>query len=178
MKRNVAFSLVEVTLALGVAGFCLLAVFGLIPVGINLNKAAAEQAAAMNVSSALIADARATPTAFPVPVLPQPLSVRYGIPLPTAVATGSAQTRQVALYLTESGEKVASANDARYLAVVTLTGPAPSRLDATQMHVLLTWPAQANSGLSTTATTNGGDLRANLKNFTGSTETTAALNRN
>lgn len=47
MKRGraslAAFSLVEVTLALGVTGFCLIAILGLIPVGISSNQAASEQ---------------------------------------------------------------------------------------------------------------------------------------
>ncbi|HEV2841922.1 MAG TPA: hypothetical protein VGW39_11395 [Chthoniobacterales bacterium] len=41
MKRAVAvlcgFSLVEVTLALGVASVCLIAIFGLLPVGLRTN---------------------------------------------------------------------------------------------------------------------------------------------
>jgi type II secretory pathway pseudopilin PulG len=68
MKRlrfNVgAFSLVEITLALGVAAFCLLAVFGLVPVGVQTNRNATSQTAATNVMSAVIADMRATPKTY------------------------------------------------------------------------------------------------------------------
>ena len=50
LKRNVgAFSLVEVTLALGIAAFCLIAVFGLIPVGVQTNRNATSQTAATNI---------------------------------------------------------------------------------------------------------------------------------
>ena len=38
-----AFSLVEVTLALGIAAFCLIAVFGLMPVGVQTNRNAISQ---------------------------------------------------------------------------------------------------------------------------------------
>jgi uncharacterized protein (TIGR02598 family) len=60
-QSNRAFSLVEVTLALGIAAFCLLAVFGLMPVGVQTNRNAISQAAATNIVTAVTADLRATP---------------------------------------------------------------------------------------------------------------------
>ena len=64
LKFNVgAFSLVEVTLALGVAAFCLLAVFGLVPVGVQTNRNATSQTAAANIMAAVVGDLRATPKA-------------------------------------------------------------------------------------------------------------------
>ena len=57
-----AFSLVEVTLALGIAAFCLIAVFGIMPVGVQTNRNATSQTAATNIMAAVIADLRATPT--------------------------------------------------------------------------------------------------------------------
>jgi type II secretory pathway pseudopilin PulG len=56
-----AFSLVEVTFALGVASFCLIAVFGLLPVGIQTNRNATSQTAATGILASVIADLRATP---------------------------------------------------------------------------------------------------------------------
>jgi len=63
MKRRSdrAFSLVEVTLALGIAAFCLIAVFGLMPVGVQANSNATSQTAATNIVAAIVADLRATP---------------------------------------------------------------------------------------------------------------------
>src|SRR5437016_10444445 len=63
LRRVHAFSLVEVTLAIGVAAFCLLAVFGLMPVGVQTNRNATSQTAATNILAAVVADLRATPTA-------------------------------------------------------------------------------------------------------------------
>lgn len=60
-QSNRAFSLVEVTLALGIAAFCLIAVFGLMPVGVQINRNATSQTAATNIIAAIIADLRATP---------------------------------------------------------------------------------------------------------------------
>ena len=60
LRRVNAFSLVELTLALGVAAFCLLAVFGLMPLGVQTNRNATSQTAAANIMAAVIADLRAT----------------------------------------------------------------------------------------------------------------------
>src|SRR5438128_2540923 len=61
LRRVQAFSLVELTLALGVAAFCLLAVFGLMPIGVQTNRNATSQTRATNIIAALTADLRATP---------------------------------------------------------------------------------------------------------------------
>ena len=61
-RSTAAFSLVEVTLAIGVAAFCLIAVFGLVPVGVQTNRNATSQTAATNIAAAVAADLRATPT--------------------------------------------------------------------------------------------------------------------
>ena len=63
-RRNhfcAGFSLVEVTLALGVAALCLLALFGLLPLGLQANQNSISQTAAASVLSSVIADLRATP---------------------------------------------------------------------------------------------------------------------
>ena len=57
------FSLVELTLALGVAAFCLIAVFGTMPVGVQTNRNATSQTAATSIMAAVLADLRATPLA-------------------------------------------------------------------------------------------------------------------
>ena len=62
LSSNAAFSLVEVTLALGIAAFCLIAVFGLMPVAALTNRNATSQTRATNIMAAVIADLRATPS--------------------------------------------------------------------------------------------------------------------
>ena len=56
-----AFSLIEVTLALGIAAFCLIAVFGLVPVGVQTNRNATPQTVATNILSSVVSDIRASP---------------------------------------------------------------------------------------------------------------------
>ena len=63
MKRSLhitaAFSLVEVTLALGVAAFCLIAVLGMLPVGLKTQQASVNQTMANAIISQIIDDLRA-----------------------------------------------------------------------------------------------------------------------
>jgi hypothetical protein len=61
LSTAAAFSLVELTLALGVAAFCLIAVFGLVPVGVQTNRNATSQTAATNILSSVVSDIRASP---------------------------------------------------------------------------------------------------------------------
>ncbi len=70
-QRSIAsFSLVEVTLALGVAGFCLIAILGLMPAGLNTNNNSVRQTTANGILSAILTDIRATPpTATKSPLL-------------------------------------------------------------------------------------------------------------
>ena len=58
-----AFSLVEVTLALGIASFCLITVFALLPIGVLTNRNATSQTRATNIMAAVMADLQATPKA-------------------------------------------------------------------------------------------------------------------
>src|SRR5438093_9824869 len=63
MKRSLhstaAFSLVEVTLALGVAAFCLIAVLGMLPVGLKTQQASVQQTTANEIISEIADELRA-----------------------------------------------------------------------------------------------------------------------
>jgi uncharacterized protein (TIGR02598 family) len=62
LNPNVAaFSLVELALAMGIAAFCLIAVFGLMPIGVQTNRNATSQTAATNIMAGVVADLRAPP---------------------------------------------------------------------------------------------------------------------
>src|SRR5438105_10649375 len=60
-QSSFAFSLVEVTLALGVAAVALIAIFGLLVTGTQTNHTAVEQSASSDILTAVAADLRATP---------------------------------------------------------------------------------------------------------------------
>ncbi len=64
-RERAAFSLVEITLALGVAAFCLIAVMGMLPAGLKTQQAGVQQTAANSIISQIVgklrADARVPP---------------------------------------------------------------------------------------------------------------------
>jgi uncharacterized protein (TIGR02598 family) len=123
--RASAFSLVEVTLALGVAAFCLIAVFGLMPVGVQTNRNASSQTAATNVIAGVVADLRATPTTSAI-------SSQF------AITFGTAKT----LYFDGAGQAATSLGaDSRYQ--VNITFPS-SPTGLRYANVRVTWPAAAN----------------------------------
>jgi uncharacterized protein (TIGR02598 family) len=117
-----AFSLVELTFALGVAAFCLIAVFGLMPVGIQTNRNATSQSAAANIIASVIADMRATTSS---------ISPQYGITF------GTAKT----LYFDAAGQFTTSLGaNSRYLVSITFPS-SPSGLSYADVNI--TWPAAA-----------------------------------
>jgi len=126
-----AFSLVEVTLALGVAAFCLLAVFGLVPAGVQTNRNATSQTAAANIMAAVVTDLRATPKG-------NPTSAQFGITF---------GTNPPPLYFNASGQFATSlGTNSRYQLnltwnVANSTGACSAALPCADLKV--TWPAAA-----------------------------------
>jgi type II secretory pathway pseudopilin PulG len=127
-RFKTSFSLVEVTLAIGVMAFCLIAVFGLIPIGVQSNQTAISQTAAASILSAVISDLRAT--AGPVDT-----SSQFGVNF-----TSGSQT----LYFDAEGRIVQSTDSPRYRLSIAFP-PNPSRLNAARFATFkLTWPAAAD----------------------------------
>src|SRR5436309_10307035 len=126
LRRLHAFSLVEVTLALGIAAFCLIAVFGLVPVGVQTNRNATSQTAATNIMAAVVSDLRATPTA-------NPTSSQF------AITFGTAKT----LYFDGAGQFTTTlgANSRYQLNITFPASPAGLRY----ADVKVTWPAAATT---------------------------------
>jgi len=59
LDRASAFSLVEITFALGVAAFALLAVLGMLPIGLKTQQASIQQTTANSIISQIFSDLRA-----------------------------------------------------------------------------------------------------------------------
>jgi type II secretory pathway component PulJ len=59
LRSTAAFSLIEVVLALGVAAFCLLAVLGMIPAGLKIQRTSASQTKANGIMSQAVQFLRA-----------------------------------------------------------------------------------------------------------------------
>jgi len=128
MKRRskCAFSLVEVTLALGIAAFCLIAIFGLMPVGVQTNRNATPQTAATNIIAAVVADLRATPKNS---TTSSQFNIAFGTNPPPMYFDGAGQ------FATTLGA------NSRYQLNMTWTGSAGLRY----ADVKVTWPAAASA---------------------------------
>jgi type II secretory pathway pseudopilin PulG len=125
LHSTAAFSLVEVTLALGIAAFCLIAVFGLMPVGVQTNRNATSQTAATSILSNVIADMRATPKPPAINT-----SIQYGITF------GTDRT----LYFDNAGQFTTSLGaNSRYRLNITWSGFTGLRY----ADLKVTWPAAA-----------------------------------
>jgi uncharacterized protein (TIGR02598 family) len=132
-----AFSLVEVTLALGIAAICLLALFGLMPVGVQTNRSATSQTAATNIIAAVVADLRATPTTN--------TSSQFCISFGTATTLYFDSTGQCSNDLAGStspcGVALSPALQTRYKMNITWSGSTALRY----ADLKVTWPAAATS---------------------------------
>lgn len=122
-----SFSLVEVVVALGVTAFCLIAVFGLLPVGLKANQNSISQTAATSILSAVIADLRATPRNAAA-------SVQFG------VIFGSETT----LYFDNEGRPSSSLSpNSRYQLKIIFPSNGSGTTAATFAGLRVTWPAAA-----------------------------------
>jgi uncharacterized protein (TIGR02598 family) len=129
-SKAAAFSLVEIVLALGVAGFCLIAILGLMPVGVQTNRNATSQTAATNIMAAIVADLRTTPAA--ATTSPQ-----------FAITFGTEKT----LFFDAAGQaSTALGPDSRYRLNITWN-PALTGLNYAVLRV--TWPASVDPATGT-----------------------------
>ena len=125
---DTAFSLVEITLALGVMAICLLSVLGLLPIATNTNRSAAADSAAASIAAAVLADVRATPR----------------------TATGSTQFAvpfgaDWVLFFDAEGQATTALNPASiYRADINFPINSSGPKAATFVHVRVTWPAAAS----------------------------------
>jgi type II secretory pathway pseudopilin PulG len=150
-----AFSLVEVTLALGVAAFCLTTILGLLPLGLNSNQASIEQTVSSCIAKAVMADLRATP--------PGQSSTRFGFTVPAGGASTTASNAAVlsapqTIFLHEdssptvgqtTGVSKADGQSHYRVTVAFYPNPTPGQLTATGVRILVTWPALADPSPST-----------------------------
>ena len=147
-----AFSLIEVTIALSVAGFCLLAILGLLQTGVTTQRATTEQTAATGLATMIFADLVSAAGTNPSP--------RFQINLANS---SSPQT----VFISENGTTNGSAAGARYRASLDVRPPAAGTKSATGVRILITWPAQADPSSNQWPS-----------KYSGAVETWTALDRN
>lgn len=145
MKRNAhlrafGFSLVEVVLALGVVGFAIVAILGMIPIGLNTGHDAQNDTRAAQIAQAILSTvASQTQTQFSNIQLPlNDTSV-------TSFDLTSSQTKTI--YADNDGQLIGGSTNAAY-AIVVATNSSPTGFDpgyANQMTLSIVWPAAAAS---------------------------------
>ena len=176
LRRVHAFSLVELTLALGVAAFCFIAVFGLIPVGVQTNRNSTSETQATTIIALAIADLRATQIGaqfgspmygfFPIPTDPTS-PPQFVAPDFVPCSGGQTSTTSQVKYIDSLGQSSPSfsASTSRYRLIVTFVKntTATSTTGALYVHLKVTWPAAIDPCV----------VRPS-----GSVETFAALDRN
>jgi hypothetical protein len=167
---------VEVALALGVAAFCLLAIFGLLPTGLTSNQASVQQTVAAGIASEVVADLRSTPSCL---TTTGTFSPRFGILIPGPAGESTMPPAQPlssgsnTKFFSAAGGVIdnltTSGTAAIYRATVGFLPPVTtgSSRAATMARVLVTWPALADT-----------DGTKWPQKFTGSFETITALDRN
>jgi uncharacterized protein (TIGR02598 family) len=133
-RSRLGFSLVEVTLALGVAAFCLLAVFGLLPIGLKTQQSAIEQTAATRIVSAAASDLRNTARTATTSSL-------FAINIPANTASSASE-----LFF-DTGGRFSSAigPNSRYRLTITFSPNSTGGRGATFVHLLVSWPAAATT---------------------------------
>jgi len=122
-----AFSLVEVALALGVAAFCLVTVFALLPTAFNVQAESSGETGSIVIASAIESDLRATPSGVSN-------SPQFSIPIGTTTT----------LYFSSEGQSSVSLNgESRYRSTITFPPNSAGPRGATFVTVQITWPAPA-----------------------------------
>jgi len=141
-KRNsdVAFSLVEVVIAIGIFSFAVIAVLGLFATGLQSNRESEQEIQAANLASMLISMRTAYPTNN-IPNLPN-----FAIPT-TALTNTYANAYQgggsLTNYVGLDGQTATAAN-AAYLISCRAGTTAQAGTGVAQVYLMLSWPPQLN----------------------------------
>ena len=134
-SRYSSFSLVEVTLALGVAAVWLLVVFSLLPIGLQTNQRSIEQTASADILSTIVADLRATPRGTAS-------SSQFSISIPANPITSATEVSPI--YFNSAGQLVTSDQNPRYRVTITFLANGGAAKTATFADLKVTWPAAAS----------------------------------
>src|SRR6516162_16938 len=116
-----------------VAAFCLVALFGLMPVGVQTNRSATSQTAATNIVAAVVADLRATPTANSTS---SQFCIRFGTATTLYFDSAGQCSNDLAGTTSPCGVALAPALQTRYKMSVTWSGSVALRY----ADLKVTWP--------------------------------------
>jgi len=150
MKRAVTqgFSLVEVTLALGLAALGLITVFGLVPIAVLTNRNATSETAATNIARLAVADLRAAKTATPMlgmTIPTDPTSPPQFVSPDVVPCSGgqTSATSQIRYFDSQGQASTTITSSSLYRLIVTFVKntTATATTGAVYANVKVTWPA-------------------------------------
>jgi uncharacterized protein (TIGR02598 family) len=146
-RASSGFSLAECAIALGVAGFALVAVMGMLPIGLKVQQASVQQTTANEIMAAILNDLRAD-VVLPPGQASKETDSGFGL-------HGHWLTVSVpdTLYFTNTGSQTGSVNqsspDAVFRAKITYLFPPTTTTSVA--NVTITWPAQVDPTTGTPA---------------------------
>jgi uncharacterized protein (TIGR02598 family) len=135
--RERAFSLVEVTLALGVAAFCLIAVLGLLPTSLKTQQASIEQTTANSIISQIYSDLRAD-LRLPPGLASHETESGFQPPLH---GHWLQQLTPDTLYFTQEGKPVNSGEDTPVFKATITYSQLPPSGGTSLANITVSWPA-------------------------------------
>jgi len=154
-NRPTAFSLVEVTLALGVAAFCLLAIAGLLPTGMRVNRDSASRLAAASIAQAVVGDMQASITASKSTVLTETRLFHIPLPLNGTTTFFAGVNGQQSGTTNQDADGTATPTPIYRVSVYATPGSGKA---ATIVRILTTWPALADPTAAVVPTKFAGSL--------------------
>ena len=136
-------------MAMGIASFCVIALLGLFPVGLNSARNASEKTSAMNIAMAVVADLQSTPLVLTTGSAP--VSFRYQLALPLSTTGAMSVSTLTPFFVNEAGQATTLAErDARYLVTITMRTPAnplansiAGQIAPTTADIRVSWPVTA-----------------------------------
>jgi uncharacterized protein (TIGR02598 family) len=139
ITSRAGFSLVEVCLALGIAAFCLVAIFALLPIGLRGNLESSEETMATGILSQVAADLASCPVTKPRGQAATTSQFAIAIPANPVASESAIPAR----YFSESGyDGTTRQPGSQYRVDVTFLTNAATNA-ATMAYLKASWPAAA-----------------------------------
>lgn len=144
------FSLVEVVLALGVISFAIIAIFGVLPIGLNTGRSAQDDTRAVQLAQTII-DSMASQAQTQFTAISLPVASPTPPPIDLSTSKSTVAAPAVKVYADNDGKLSDSPSGATYV-VSIITDNAPTGFDtgyANEVTINVAWPVAAASPAQT-----------------------------
>ena len=133
-STNAGFSLIEVVIALGIFSFCIVAIVGLLPVGMNSVRSVSNENNAFHIASSIEGIWQAAPLGSTITIP----NIITNLPISTS--------KNATYYFDEFGEPLASSTGASLkMSYTTVNYTAAGTGNSTTVNMTFSWPPGAGS---------------------------------